>query len=592
MTSDGDGIDAAPPEPASSVRGIARLHAELASFPATSVTHRTLAVVRTVLPGDPVLPVYATLDEAAGAVFGGMPADLLREARRLCDDPRVDQALFAAKSIDTGDTGLTIVSGVRSALALFFSKGTGRSAALAQQQRTDAALKALALAYVVTRLVPLAPPVRVEVLKSVPAGRQLLAYYGALDIALPLRDEVEAANGTFVADLVRSQGRSLGDKLLGIIGRNGMADAEATLAALTSELDRAALAAVPHTTQLAEQIRSLLPMSATPGDLFDLVAAGADALPCYRYLVARLAIELSMGVAKYEAMPDVTLPDSPAAAPTVPTPAPPPVPPGLRTDTVIPGLAAAEPAPQPAADTADAEPTAEATAETTAETTAEVTADVPAEPTAEVPDDDPPAPEPEDAPPPPEARRAWPTEALPEDRRLRGVFAQNLGGTPVWRVFTVEGVYSDAPLPAPDVGWDDHAARGNRVGLYHRDGNTVRVVVDGEAPAPPFSVERDPSGTALILDGQRWPRADWDLTGRAMGGQWRAADGTELALSQAGEATLGGRSGTYTLGVGQITLRFADGTTRTLSLLSDLAPSSRRPARLWLGGAAFTLNPG
>ena len=44
---------------------------------------------------------------------------------------------------------------MRSAMALFFGGSTQRSEALAQQQRTDAALKALALAYVVTKLVPI-----------------------------------------------------------------------------------------------------------------------------------------------------------------------------------------------------------------------------------------------------------------------------------------------------------------------------------------------------------------------------------------------------------------------------------------------------
>jgi hypothetical protein len=151
--------------------GIDRIRTELAGYPPSSVTVRALQAMMTVLPSATPLPPYTTIDEAAASVFGGVPPDVVERARDLLADPRVAQAMFAARSIDTGDTGLTIVSGVRSALALFHGGREGRAAALAEQQRTDAALKATALAYLVTRLVPLPPLDRVELVLSVPAGR-------------------------------------------------------------------------------------------------------------------------------------------------------------------------------------------------------------------------------------------------------------------------------------------------------------------------------------------------------------------------------------------------------------------------------------
>ncbi|MEQ1502947.1 MAG: hypothetical protein ABMB14_11990, partial [Myxococcota bacterium] len=310
--------------------GVDRLRTELAGYPPSSVTVRVLTAMLTVLPDAAPLPPYSSLDQASALVFGGVPEDVVERARVLAANPRVEQAMFAARSIDTGDTGLTIVSGVRSALSLFFGKSGTRSAAVAQQQRTDAALKALGMAYLVTRLVPLPPADRVELIRSIPAGQELIQYYGAIEIALPFAEQVTASNGTFVADLVRDQGRAMADRLLGIAGREGIADAEALLAHLTTELDHAALAAVPHTSALAEKIGALLPAAASAGHVFDLAAAGADALPCYRYLVARLAIEASIALAKHEAMPDVPLP-SVVAAPTAPTPPAPPIPAGLRT---------------------------------------------------------------------------------------------------------------------------------------------------------------------------------------------------------------------------------------------------------------------
>ena len=105
---------------------MSKIEQELASFPSTSITARVISVLGSVVPGAPALPSYSTVDEAAAAVLGGVPPDVIARAHELLADPRIDQALFAARTIDTSDTGLTIVSGVRSAVSLFFGKG-GRS---------------------------------------------------------------------------------------------------------------------------------------------------------------------------------------------------------------------------------------------------------------------------------------------------------------------------------------------------------------------------------------------------------------------------------------------------------------------------------
>jgi hypothetical protein len=549
--------------------GSARLHAELASYGPATLTVRVLQVVFTMLPFATPLPPYQSLDEAASHVFAGVPPDVLDRARQLVADPRVDQALFAARSIDTGDTGLTIVSGVRSAVALFFGK-QGRSEAVAQQQRMDAALKALGLAYLMTKLVPLPPADRVELVSSVPAGTELITYYGAVEIALPFADKVTAAGGTFVRDLLREQGRAMADKLLGIVGRQGVADAEEMLAQLTDELDPAA----PHAAAMAEQIRAMLPAYATSaGDLFDIVAAGADALPCYRYLCARLAIETALALAKHEMMPEVGLPVAAASRPVAAVPDAPPLPPDLllRSSRAMQlpsafdeplgepaGEAPVEPAGEPAAEPQPHRPPVGHT----------IVADILDEP------------EPFD----------WPTAPLPETRRLRGMF---LAGDPPgeWRVFTVEGVYSEHPPHVPSgMDWDELRGSGHRVALYHREGDRL-AVTSPEGARTEHDCSRSQDNALVTFDGRPFRRTDWDLTGRHLDGQWRAGE-ERLRFTADGQVTRatpsGARSGRYKLGVGAVELAWDD-KTETLTLLSDLKPSSRRPAALWLGGTWWFL---
>ena len=585
-------------------QGTGRLYSELASYSPTAMTVRVLQIVLQVLPGAEPLPHYQTLDDAAGAVFGGYPPDLLERAKQLAIDPRVDQALFAAKSMDTGDTGLTIVSGVRSAVALFFGSKQSRSEAIAQQQRTDAALKALGLAYLITRLVPLQAADRVDLVRSIPAGQALILYYGAIEIAVPFASKVSEAGGTFVRDLVREQGRAMADKLLGMVGRQGVADAEEMLGLLAGELDRAALTAAPHTSAIAEQIRAVLPSyAAGAGDLFDLVAAGADALPCYRYLCARLAVEASLAMAKHEHLPEVALPTATLARKAAAVPEAPPLPPSLMASaTGSVSLAALRGAATPPLPETLVSPPAEKLPVSTSATLIADLDDL--DPDMFDPDmldpldsAAPQAPAKPALQPPlkPAAVFPWPKEPLPESNRLRGFFLSGrpgdvLTGAERWRIFTIEGIYSEAPPSTPSgVDWDALVARGVRVALYRREADVILVTDPAsDADTQRLTAVRSPDQTPLTLDGEIFRRMDWDLTKRHIDGRYRSEAGA-LSFSADGRIEQNEKKGRYTLGVGAVTVAWEGGPTETLSLLSDLKPSSRKPAALWLGDVRWSL---
>lgn len=138
----------------------------LAGYPETSLTWRALRVLPSVVPGSPVLPACTTLEEAAAGAFGGAPEDLIAAARPHLTHARVDAAIRAARALDAADQGLAVVSGLRSALALF--SGGDRGAALAAQQRADAAAKAFGLAFVATRLFPVPAAERLALLSARP----------------------------------------------------------------------------------------------------------------------------------------------------------------------------------------------------------------------------------------------------------------------------------------------------------------------------------------------------------------------------------------------------------------------------------------
>jgi hypothetical protein len=264
--------------------------------------------------------------------------------------------------------------------------------------------------------------------------------------------------------------------------------------------------------------------------LVDLVAAGADALPAYRYLVARLAMESRLALAKIELMPDIEMEDV-TPAPPVPVPPPPPVPPQLGA----PSNPFAEP-----------------------EGMAPDRAGTPAE----------------------SARFMLPSEALPADQRLNGVYGARVGDEDVWFVFTSTGVFSQSLPPTHPADWASLLDGGqHRIGRYVRAGPTVDVHwPDGRESTFQVVVET----YVLVIDGEPFDRCDFALADAFLSGTYgrRGGEGT-LVLGSDGTSS----RGTYSLGVASV--RFEGEASE--SLYSTLKPSAKTPQTLYIGGVAWDL---
>jgi len=186
-----------------------------------------------------------------------------------------------------------------------------------------------------------------------------------------------------------------------------------------------------------------------------------------------------------------------------------------------------------------------------------------------------------ESPVPPADHLDLPTSELPESRRLRGVY---LSADGQWRVFTKEGVYSDAPPERPGpVDWEAHRRRGHVVATYHRDGDTA-TIEHRVTPRERFEVQRETY--VLRIDGEPWRRTDFDLTGRTLQGRWVRDDGFVVSLDHAGHCRFGDEEGVYALGIARITFHL-DGRSEAYALYSTLVPSSRHPQWLWIGGRTY-----
>lgn len=266
----------------------------LAGFHEDDATVRLLWTVFGAVPGGPQLSFYRTLDEARMLVAPDLDDAAFARAQAFAASPAVTRALDVADAIDTGDVGISVFTGVRSALTFFFGD---RSRALDTdaQQGADAALKAVAIAWMANTLLPGSVPEKVRALREMPSGEALLTWYAAVEVALPFADDLATGAGSLVGRLVEKYGGGNLTRLDGAAGAGAADAASGMLGGLLPPLEGIVQSVGSHTHQIADAAKKWLPPAiATAGTVAGAVATAADAMPVYRLLGARLAAEAAL----------------------------------------------------------------------------------------------------------------------------------------------------------------------------------------------------------------------------------------------------------------------------------------------------------
>lgn len=266
----------------------------LAAFSEGDATARLVKAVLAVIPGAPALTPYASLAAAQTALHPELGAEQAARAAAYAAEPGSLRALEVAEFIDRGDAGIAALSGATAAFRFFF--GNRKSALDTDpQQGADAALKALALAYVIYQIVPGSLTDKVAMLRTTQAGEALLTWYAAAEIALPFTDDAVVAGGSAVGRLVEKYGAGNAAKLDLIGGAGAGARASEMLGALAAPLDHVVANVSQYTHQIADTARPYLPAAIAAVDtVAGAAATAADAMPVYRYLIGRLVAEIAL----------------------------------------------------------------------------------------------------------------------------------------------------------------------------------------------------------------------------------------------------------------------------------------------------------
>ncbi|MSP54517.1 MAG: hypothetical protein EXR69_02765 [Myxococcales bacterium] len=270
------------------------LDASLATFSENDASVKLVWAVFSVIPGAPALSFYGSMGEAQMLAYPDLPPGGLERAAGCAAEAGALRALDVADFIDKGDIGIAALSGAAAMFRLFFGDKT-KALDTDPQQGADAALKALALAFLVHQLIPGSIPEKVATLRGTQAGEALLTWYAAVEIALPFADDAALGAGSVVGHMIDKYGTGHLSKLDMLGGSGAGANAQTMLGALAGPLDNIIVNVSRYTQQIADAAKQYLPTAiATAGTVAGAVATAADALPVYRLLVARLVTEISL----------------------------------------------------------------------------------------------------------------------------------------------------------------------------------------------------------------------------------------------------------------------------------------------------------
>lgn len=261
---------------------------KLQTYNADDVSIKLLNTLFSIVPFTPDFEFYNSLEGAVNRVGG----DLAR-AQELAGGEDVTDALKIAGYLDTSDKLIAGYAGVKNILS-FFSDSTDKKSTFEAdpQQALDASLKAAAMSYMIYKLFPGSVKEKIISFKDSKAGKETAVYYALVEIALPFSDNLVDGSGNLVSRMLKSKDTEMADQFKKFIPGQAYDQATQVLSGLTEPLEGYVSQAKDYTEPFAQKVKAWLPAAMNIADsATGLAATGADLLPVWTFLGARLAAE-------------------------------------------------------------------------------------------------------------------------------------------------------------------------------------------------------------------------------------------------------------------------------------------------------------
>ena len=270
------------------------LDAMMARFRADDYSMRVCSTIASIVPKVPPVTFYRFFEDAMREVAPTATQSQLDQARALARTEDIEEALWVADALDTGDKGIAVYTGLKGAYGLFFGSSATHPNRFESdpQQTADAALKALGLSYVISKLFSGSIPEKLAQFNRLPAGKHIMCYYGVAELALPFTDNVISGAGTVMQKLMERAGKDSATRIASLAGAAASNEAQGVFQALIGQFNKVAGDVVQHVGPFADKVKTFMPgVLSTTDKVAGIVATGVDMMPIWSFLGSRLAAE-------------------------------------------------------------------------------------------------------------------------------------------------------------------------------------------------------------------------------------------------------------------------------------------------------------
>jgi hypothetical protein len=274
---------------------MSRVEQALAEFKDGAVTLKLLRALYGAIPGSPAFQPLVSMEEIVRAIEPSANVGQISVARNFADTTEAyHDTLWMANLMDSGDKCYAVMTGLSAAWKLLRGQGAA-SFENDTQQRNDAVLKGLGIAYMIYKAYPGSLTEKAAAFRSSAAGQAIAIYYGAVEVALPFADNAVTLGSGGLSSMLNTQAGAQAQRLAQMAQGHEVGHAQEMLGQVTSQLQAVTAQAANYIQPMTQALAPYLPGATTIGNTTDkaagAIAAGADILPVYRYLAARLVAE-------------------------------------------------------------------------------------------------------------------------------------------------------------------------------------------------------------------------------------------------------------------------------------------------------------
>ncbi len=254
-------------------------------------TDKTVRITKLILEHLPYSPPFIYYSNLKGAIERyNLPYSTEKENQIMntLTNENLNTIVKVGSTIDKIDTGLGIVTGFQN-LFQKMKKTNQRTFESDPQQAIDAATKAIALGYMIHLAFD---ENKIQNFLNTYAGKELLIYFLAVEIALPFTDNFIEEGGNLIYKLLNQNKSGIVSRFSNFGGESSFFQANEILTGLKEQINTMSSSITQSIKPLEEAILNKLPMILNISDsLTGGIATVLDFLPIWKFLSTRFAIE-------------------------------------------------------------------------------------------------------------------------------------------------------------------------------------------------------------------------------------------------------------------------------------------------------------